>query len=634
MQFNQPEVLYALFLLIIPILIHLFRLRRFKKEDFTNVKFLKKLSEQTRKSSQLKKWLVLLTRLLILACIILAFSQPYFPNNEEPEEAKTFIYLDNSYSMQANGKQGALLESSKQQLLKFLPENKNITLFTNTEIFENVTRNDIQNIDYAPAQLDLNTLLLKINSTTSNIQKRNNLLLISDRHDWEMTKQSDSSSINLYYLDLKPKTSSNISIDTAFISSLKPDTAILNVKLNGETNASTSVSIYNNEQLLGKTGVTFENKKDTTIQFQLQNTSIAKGVIRIEDNGLSFDNSLYFNINEVSPINVTSINSSEDQFLKKIYTKPQFNYTSLTTKSVDYNSLENAQVIILNELSEISNSLQNNLIKKAKEKTLLIIIPSPEISEANIKLLFKQLELPEFTSIKTQEKLITNIAFGNPVFRDAFEKKISNFEYPSVQTYYDLNRNFGTTLLSYEDQQPFLFQRNNKYVFTAPINQSNSNFLQSPLVVLSFYNIGLSALKPSQLYYTLGESNFIDIPIKTIRDEILEIKSTSINFIPQQQQLSDLVKIKTDELPEQAGNYEVWLKGENIYTLSYNINRSESRTINTSLELNSKIQKLESLPEFIKLSGFTHEVDSFWKWFVTFALFFLIIETLLLKYFK
>jgi len=634
MQFNQPEVLYALFLLIIPILIHLFRLRRFKKEDFTNVKFLKKLSEQTRKSSQLKKWLVLLTRLLILACIILAFSQPYFPNNEEPEEAKTFIYLDNSYSMQANGKQGALLESSKQQLLKFLPENKNITLFTNTEIFENVTRNDIQNIDYPPSQLDLNTLLLKINSTTSNIQKRNNLLLISDRRDWDITKQSDSSSINLYYLDLKPKTSSNISIDTAFISSLKPDTAILNVKLNGETNASTSVSIYNNEQLLGKTGVTFENKKDTTIQFQLQNTSIAKGVIRIEDNGLSFDNSLYFNINEVSPINVTSINSSEDQFLKKIYTKPQFNYTSLTTKSVDYNSLENAQVIILNELSEISNSLQNNLIKKAKEKTLLIIIPSPEISEANIKLLFKQLELPEFTSIKTQEKLITNIAFGNPVFRDAFEKKISNFEYPSVQTYYDLNRNFGTTLLSYEDQQPFLFQRNNKYVFTAPINQSNSNFLQSPLVVLSFYNIGLSALKPSQLYYTLGESNFIDIPIKTIRDEILEIKSTSINFIPQQQQLSDLVKIKTDELPEQAGNYEVWLKGENIYTLSYNINRSESRTINTSLELNSKIQKLESLPEFIKLSGFTHEVDSFWKWFVTFALFFLIIETLLLKYFK
>ncbi|MCJ7759389.1 MAG: BatA domain-containing protein, partial [Gillisia sp.] len=56
MQFNQPEVLYALFLLIIPVIIHLFQLRKFERENFTNVKFLKKLSQQTRKSSRLKKW--------------------------------------------------------------------------------------------------------------------------------------------------------------------------------------------------------------------------------------------------------------------------------------------------------------------------------------------------------------------------------------------------------------------------------------------------------------------------------------------------------------------------------------------------------------------------------------------------
>ncbi|HSJ12255.1 MAG TPA: BatA domain-containing protein, partial [Gillisia sp.] len=66
MQFIHPEVLFALFLLIIPVIVHLFQLRKFRKESFTNVKFLKKLSRQTRKSSQLKKWLVLATRLLLL----------------------------------------------------------------------------------------------------------------------------------------------------------------------------------------------------------------------------------------------------------------------------------------------------------------------------------------------------------------------------------------------------------------------------------------------------------------------------------------------------------------------------------------------------------------------------------------
>ncbi|MFN3968968.1 BatA domain-containing protein, partial [Flavobacterium sp.] len=43
MQFKHPEILYFLFLLVIPILVHLFQLRRFKKEYFTNVQFLKEL---------------------------------------------------------------------------------------------------------------------------------------------------------------------------------------------------------------------------------------------------------------------------------------------------------------------------------------------------------------------------------------------------------------------------------------------------------------------------------------------------------------------------------------------------------------------------------------------------------------
>jgi hypothetical protein len=77
MQFKHPELLYALFLLLIPIIIHLFQLRRFQKVAFTNVAFLKKVNIQTRKSSQLKKWITLLLRLLAMACIIIAFAQPF-----------------------------------------------------------------------------------------------------------------------------------------------------------------------------------------------------------------------------------------------------------------------------------------------------------------------------------------------------------------------------------------------------------------------------------------------------------------------------------------------------------------------------------------------------------------------------
>ena len=123
MQFKHPELLYALLLLIIPILIHLFQLRRFQKVEFTNVQFLKNIVIQTRKSSQLKKWLTLITRLCLLAFIILEFAQPFTSKSDAfNSELENVIYLDNSFSMQAKGNKGELLKRAVQDLLESIDE--------------------------------------------------------------------------------------------------------------------------------------------------------------------------------------------------------------------------------------------------------------------------------------------------------------------------------------------------------------------------------------------------------------------------------------------------------------------------------------------------------------------------------
>jgi hypothetical protein len=105
MQFKHPEILYFLFLLVIPVLVHLFQLRKFKKEYFTNVKLLKELAIQTRKSSKIKKYLLLASRLLLLASLILAFAQPFFKAiDSENKNNELFVVVDNSFSMQAKDK--------------------------------------------------------------------------------------------------------------------------------------------------------------------------------------------------------------------------------------------------------------------------------------------------------------------------------------------------------------------------------------------------------------------------------------------------------------------------------------------------------------------------------------------------
>jgi len=118
MQFKHPEILYFLGFILIPILVHLFQLQRFKKTPFTNVALLQKLVLQTRKSSRLKKWLILTCRLLLFIAIILAFSQPYTSSQNTEIAQHNFIYLDNSLSLNTDGEKGNLLQNSIKEIIE------------------------------------------------------------------------------------------------------------------------------------------------------------------------------------------------------------------------------------------------------------------------------------------------------------------------------------------------------------------------------------------------------------------------------------------------------------------------------------------------------------------------------------
>ncbi len=171
MQFKHPEILWALFLLLIPILIHLFQLRRFKKTPFTNVAMLQKVVSESRKSNTLKKWLLLLTRLFLLAALIMAFAQPFTAKSTALKPKETIIYLDNSFSMQAKASGFSLLENAVQELLRNLDPEAVFSLFTNDRTYKDVTIKDIQNdllaIQYTQSQLDISELRLKANSLFS-----------------------------------------------------------------------------------------------------------------------------------------------------------------------------------------------------------------------------------------------------------------------------------------------------------------------------------------------------------------------------------------------------------------------------------------------------------------------------------
>ncbi|MDD7887398.1 BatA domain-containing protein [Flavivirga sp. 57AJ16] len=640
MQFKHPELLYALFLLLIPIIVHLFQLRKFQKEAFTNVAFLKEATLQTRKSSQIKKWLILCTRLLLLAAIVFAFAQPFTSKSDTFKTKKeTVIYLDNSFSLQAKGSQGALLKRAVQDIISNVPESENISLITNDDTYKNTSiktiKNDLLQLGYSSNKLTAEAALLKsITMFSKQKSTLKNVVFISDfQQDASPFNPRIDSLTNLHLVKLQPINTNNMTIDSVYIAKRTASAIELKVliKNSGNPIENLPVSLFSNDNLIAKTSVAIENNAETT--FYLPVNEVINGKISINDVNLQFDNSLFFNIDNRSKVNVLAINATNDAFLKRIYTDLEFNYTATLENQLDYNMLDQQHLIILNELDVIPNALTAALKQFTKQGGTLIIIPSKKINKQSYNQLLANYG-SNFNHLLSVEKRITTINYAHPLYSNGvFEKQVSNFQYPKVKSFYSVSSN-SATALQFEDSKAFLYQKNNAYIFTAALNSGNSNFVNSPLIVPTLYNIGKQSLKTPKLYYIIGQENTFDVDTQLQQDDILSLVNDDINMIPRQQYFNNKVVINTTKTPSIANIYTIKNKNESIKNISYNYNRNESNLTYRNLSPSKNITVSDSITEIFNTLKSDTKVNALWKWFVIFALALLIIEMGILKYFK
>jgi hypothetical protein len=642
MHFKHPEILYFLFLLIVPILVHLFQLRRFKKEYFTNVRFLKELSIQTRKSSKIKKWLLLACRLLLLTCIIIAFAQPIFdPKDSKNAPTELYIVLDNSFSMQAKGKKGELLKRAVQELLEETPENLNFSLLTNSENYWNTDvksiRTNLQNLKYSATAFQLGPILAKINSHKSAFKKE--IIIITDAVGLQQKQLKNIDVTNSpQFIIPKAEQKNNIAIDSVFIHKTLDDFYEITVELSayGDDFKPIPIALYNQNKLIAKTTINFETKKKN-INFTIPKQAF-HGYVSIVDNGLSYDNSLYFSISKTKKINVLSIGAVEkSNFLSRIYTDDEFNFINFSIGSLDYNRLEKQNVIVLNELDEIPQALQTTLKSFVEKGGNLIVIPSSTASITNINSFLNNFGSLQFKILENKEKLITNINFNHPLFNSVFENKVTNFQYPKTKNSF-VTSGSSPAALSYDDQSIFLTSLGNSisaaYIFSAPINTVNSNFQQSPLIVPTFYKMALTNQNNVINALTIGNNDPYLTDVSLTKDAILTVKNPTEQFIPIQQILNNKVKMIFNNYPEQAGNYEIYNNKERIENISFNYNRAESDLAQANESVLSDYKTIDSIPTFFDSLQTNRSDNQIWKWFVIFALFLLLTEMAIIRFVK
>ena len=543
--------------------------------------------------------------------------------------------------MQAKGKKGELLKRAVQELLEETPENVNFSLLTNSENYWNTdiksVRSSLQNLKYSAAPFQLDNIMAKIKAHKSAFKK--DIVIITDAVglDDKQLKNSDKENAPQFIIP-KAEQKNNVSIDSVFINKTQDNFYEISVQLSsyGEDFNPIPISLYNDNKLIAKTIVTLDSKKKS-INFTIPKQAF-HGYISIVDNGLSYDNTLFFSISKTKKTNVISIGESEkSNFLSRIYTAEEFNFNNYTLRSLDYNKLEEQNTIVLNELDEIPQALQTTLKSFVEKGGNLIVIPSAAASVANMNSFLMNFGNIKFNSLESKEKLITKINFNHPIFNTVFENRVTNFQYPKTKSSFALSSS-SPAALSYEDQSIFLTSLANSVaavsVFSAPINTINSNFQQSPLIVPVFYKMAMNNQNNGVSALIIGNNNPHLTNASLNKDDILTVKGSDEQFIPIQQILNNKVQLTFNDYPEQAGNYSIYNKKEWLENISFNYNRTESNLAPANENILSNYKTTESITSFFDTLQTDRTDNQIWKWFVIFALLFLLTEMAIIRFVK
>ena len=165
-----------------------------------------------------------------------------------------------------------------------------------------------------------------------------------------------------------------------------------------------------------------------------------------------------------------------------------------------------------------------------------------------------------------------------------------------------------------------------------------SNFIQSSLVVPIFYNFAKNSLKNAQLYYTIEPENKVEIFTKIGNDNVLKVSTEQNDFIPLQEIFTNKVILTIDGTNLKSGFYKIKNNNNNIKTVAFNYNKEESNL--TYMDLEPLVKNHENISIVQSIDSFFDEINSqqkinwLFKWFLAFSVLFLLIEMLLIKYFK
>ncbi len=685
MQFIYPEFLFALSVLAIPIIIHLFNFRRFKKIYFTNVRFLKEIKQDTQSKSKLKHLLVLLSRLLALTFLVLAFAQPFIPaktNKVQTGTKRVSIYVDNSFSMDALGKNGSLLETAKKKAREIANAYKPSDEFQLlTSSFEG-RHQRLVNRDEFIRILDEIKPTSSVHSISEILQRQQDALfsegksktsktayIISDfqQSTFNLESAKIDSALQVSLVPVAASALNNLFIDTCYLATPfvqlnTPNELVVKIRNTGGTdveNIPLKLMINNSQKAIASISVNSNSSIETKLSFTISAGGWQRAQLNITDYPITFDDNFFFNFNVRNNLQVLCINGDQPSpALNAIFgNDPYFSLKNSNHNQVDYSAFSSMQLIILNEVNDYSSGLIQELKKFVTKGGSVFVIPSTNANISNYNNLFSELEINSFgTKVQQQEK-VDKIEVRHPLFTGVFEKGKSlpeNMDLPIVNSYYSVLRNSKTiseTVMKLSGGNTYLSSnqsgRGVVYVLASSLQPEDGNFSRHALFVPVLLRAALRGSSEINKPLIIGEDHDFGISDTLISaDNVFHLINTKEKFdiIPESKIYNNATILSVHDQIKNAENYDLNAGNALVAVESFNFNRKESDlSVYSPTELteisskygNSKINVIETEGKDLSHSiAQLNEGKRLWKYCIILVLVFLAIEILLIRFFR
>lgn len=688
MQFLFPLFLTAAAAIAIPILIHLFYFRRFKKVYFTNVRFLQEVKDITSNRQKLRNLLVLLMRCLAIIFMVLAFAQPFIPRASQVKQGEkaVSIFVDNSFSMAALSKDAPLLELAKQRARDI------VTAYGAADRFQVLTTDfegrdqrligkedalgRIEEIRISPATRELSKVLIRQQQCLNTGTADNRIAyLISDFQEniVDLQKFTDTL-LEVNLVPMRAVQENNISIDSAWFESPvqilnQPARLLVKVSNRGdETAEEVRLSLRHDGQAkpVGALRIPARSNRLDTVSFTILHPGWHAAKLSVSDFPVQFDDDYFLSFYVAERINVLCINGLQpNKFLNNAFAGARyFQLDNADIRSLDYSKFGNYQLIVLNDAAMITSGLAQELKTFAHAGGNLLVFPAQNADLNSYNGLLQQFDAGTLGAFEPTPRQASQINTDEYVFHDVFLNKSANLRLPGTQGNFKIAPNRGENILTYRDGSAMLAkypaEEGALYLCAAPLDdQVNDLVRNGEIFVPLLFKTAIAGSKDRQIAYTIGKDEVLEANHLLSASGEITYKLSAVpdqpevpaagnaaaqnnEFIPEQRILGAKVLLTPGTQIRDAGWYRLSLRTDStIAQYAFNYDRKESdlryrndQSLAEGLPANMKVLAENAEANFTQVVNEENQGIVLWRWCVVFALLFLALEVLFLRLWK